>query len=118
MQKAEKIIEKRSHSSYAVALGAKAKAKAAAVKPAVFSMREPAQNKAWSETEEVEEELKAAMELDHQPDDSSVDETAGDFSDDNAVQQVVPKNRFGLPVAVRKKTALQLRLDQLDRERD
>jgi hypothetical protein len=83
-------------------------------------MKEPAQKKAWSEADDDEDvaAFTAAMELDHQQVEKAIDETAGDFSDDDAPPQVVPKNRFGLPVAIRKKTALELRFEQLDKERE
>ena len=58
------------------------------------------------------------MQLDQESDADGIDETAGDFSDNEEAPQVVPKNRFGLPVAVPKKSALQLRFAQMDRERE
>jgi hypothetical protein len=122
MQKAEKIvekIEKKELGSYAAALGAKPKAKPCTAKPSIFAMNEPAKQTAWSEADVDEDREKEAMELDHII--ADLDETAGDFSDEESAAASavkVTKNRFGLPVATPKKSQLQIRLEQMDRDRE
>jgi hypothetical protein len=58
------------------------------------------------------------MQLDQESDADSIDETAADFSDNDDAPQKVLKNRLGLPVAIPKKSALQLRLAQMERDRE
>jgi sugar-specific transcriptional regulator TrmB len=123
MQKSEKImekIEKKEHGSYSAALGAKAKAKPTPSKPTMFTMNDPAERGAWSEADVDEDRDKEVMQLDHIIQD--LDETAGDFSDEDTSEKVAvtptARNRFGLPVAQPKVSSLQLRFDQLERERE
>jgi hypothetical protein len=127
MQKAEQIIvkqEKKELGSYAAALGAKPKAKAAANGSRTFTMKDPATNRAYADqnADDQDDAQERNMMLDHlqtSPD----DETAGDFSDEEEAPSApsasaVAKNRFGLPVAVPVKSSIQLRLEQMDRDRE
>jgi hypothetical protein len=126
MQRAEIIVSKQAQGSYAAALGAKPKPKAA---PATkfIKIKERNQTTAWSDVEDQDHD-ESGMNIDSaQQAAEELDETAGDFSDDdnesapaqdtsNAVQRWKTGNGL-LPPPVPKKNPLMLRLEQMEKDR-